>query len=245
MTRPLPLLSTLALTLACGGAIAQDTPDGLWHGNLSLGGAFSSGNNNSMTLSVGADTSRVTALDKINLYGVGNYGRSKVDGQTATTADLLRLGSRYDYNFSAQWFGFGGLEGETNKAAGVRNRYLVNSGVGYHLIRSDAHSFDLFGGASYTDTRFTDGSGRNGAQALLGEESSHKLSETASLKQRLVYYPDSSGLGTRVTFDGSLATQIAGGWTLNTGLSSHYTGRVPAGTRKTESLLTVGFGYKF
>ncbi|TXI15525.1 MAG: DUF481 domain-containing protein [Roseateles sp.] len=245
MTRPSFALTAAALLLASPLAGAQTDKDGLWHGGLSLGGALSSGNNDSLTLSANADLTRATELDKLNLYGVGNYGRSRVNGVTATTADLLRLGGRYDDNFDRDWFGFGGLEGETNKSGGVQSRYNLNAGLGYHLLRSDAHSLDLFGGLGYNNTRYTDDSRRDGAQALLGEESSHKLSETSTVKQRLVYYPDSSGLGTRVTLDASLATQIAGSWTLNTGLSSHYSSRVPEGTRRTENLLTVGFGYKF
>ncbi|HEY0954817.1 MAG TPA: DUF481 domain-containing protein [Roseateles sp.] len=242
------------LTLALGAATlalvsqtvqAQDTPDGQWHGGLSLSGALASGNSSSRTLAANADTSRATALDKISLYGLANYGRNKVDGVDTTTADLLRLGGRYDFNYGPRWFAFGGAEGETNESGGVRDRYSLNGGLGYHLLKGDTHSWDLFGGAGYTDTRFTDGNRANGAQVLLGEESSHKLSETTSLKQRLVYYPEGGELGDRATFDAGLATTISGGWTLNAGLSTRYASRVPAGTKKTDNLLTMGFGYKF
>ncbi|NCT85053.1 MAG: DUF481 domain-containing protein [Comamonadaceae bacterium] len=236
-----------ALALAAPlAALAQDQPDGLWHGDASLGGALSSGNHDSMTLSANANTSRATAQDKISLYGVGNYGRAKVDGVKTTTADLLRLGGRYEFNLGTDWFALGAAEGETDRAgAGVRDRYNLNGGLGYHLLRDEHHSVKLFGGVGYTDTRFIDGTRDNGAQALLGEESRHKLSETTTLNQRLTYYPGSGDLGTRVNFDAGLATQISGGWTLNTGLSSRYNSEVPEGLKKTENLLTVGFGYKF
>lgn len=245
MTRFTLALSTAALALASQAALAQDKPDGQWHGGLSLGGAFSSGNNSSRTLAANADANRATAQDKISLYGLANYGRNEVAGVTTTTANLLRLGGRYDFNLGPQWFAFGAAEGETNKAAGVRDRYNLSGGVGYHLLKSDAHSWDVFAGVGYSDNRFTDGSKTSGAQALFGEESGHKLSDTTTLKQRLVYYPGGGDLGSRATFDAGLATQIAGGWTLNTGLSSRYASRVPAGTKKTDNLLTVGFGYKF
>ncbi|MFT7721844.1 MAG: DUF481 domain-containing protein [Roseateles sp.] len=245
MTRFTLALGTAALALASQAALAQDKADGLWHGGVSVGGAFSSGNNDSRTLAANADASRVTAQDKISLYGIANYGRNEVDGVKTTTADLLRLGGRYDFNLGPQWFSFGAAEGETNKVGGVRDRYNLSGGVGYHLLKNDTHSWDVFGGVGYTDTRFTDHSRVHGAQALLGEESGHKLSDTTTLKQRLVYYPGGGDLGSRATFDASLATQVSGGWTLNTGLSSRYASRVPAGTKKTDNLLTVGFGYKF
>lgn len=240
-------VAAAAVALASPLAVhAQDKQDGLWHGDASLGGALSSGNNDSMTLSVNANTTRATTQDKISLYGVGNYGRTKVDGVKSTSADLLRLGGRYDFNLSPDWFAFGAAEGETDKAgAGVRDRYSLNGGMGYHVLREERHTFDVFGGVGYTDTRFIDGTSDTGAQGLLGEESKHKLTDTTSFKQRLTYHPKSGDLGTRVNLDAGLSTQISGGWTLNTGLSSHYNSVVPEGLKKTESLLTVGFGYKF
>jgi putative salt-induced outer membrane protein len=247
MIRTTLTVAAAAVALATPlAARSQDKPDGQWHGNASVGGTLSSGNNDSLTLSLNASTSRATTEDKVSLYSVGNYGRSKVSGVKTTTADLLRLGGRYDFNLSQDWFSFGAAEGETDKAgAGVRDRYSLNGGVGYHVLHNDQHTVDLFAGAGYTDTRLIDGTSDKGAQALLGEESKHKLSDTTTLNQRLTYYPKSGDLGTRVNFDAGLATQIAGSWTLNTGLSSRYNREVPAGLKKTENLLTVGFGYKF
>lgn len=235
-------LGAFALALT---AHAQDTPDGRWHGGLSVSGALASGNSSSKTLAGNADASVATAEDKLSLYGIANYGRNKVNGIDTTTANLLRLGGRYDFNLGPQWFSFGGAEGETNKAGGVRDRYNLNGGLGYHLIKDDANSWDLFSGLGYTATRLTDGSEAKGAQVLFGEESSHKLSETTTLRQRLVYYPGGGDLGNRATLDAGLATQVLGGWTLNAGLASRYSSRVPVGTKKTDNLLTVGFGYKF
>ena len=245
MNRFTPTLGAIALVLTAQAVQAQDEPDGRWHGGLSVSGAFASGNSSSRTLAANADASVATAEDKLSLYGIANYGRNKVNGIDTTTADLLRLGGRYDFNLGPQWFSFGGVEGETNKAGGVRDRYNLNGGLGYHLIKDDVTSWDVFSGVGYTATRLTDGSEANGAQVLFGEESSHKVSETTTLKQRLVYYPGGGDLGHRATFDAGLATQIRGGWTLNAGLSSRYASRVPVGTKKTDNLLTVGFGYKF
>jgi putative salt-induced outer membrane protein len=238
-------LGALTLTLASPATQAQDTPDGKWHGGLSVSGALASGNSSSRTLAANADASVATVEDKLSLFGIANYGRNKNAGVDTTTADLLRLGGRYDFNFGPQWFSFGGADAETNKAGGVRDRYSLNGGLGYHLVKDDATNWDIFSGVGYTATRLTDGSSANGAQVLFGEESSHKVSETTTLKQRLVYYPGGGDLGNRATFDAGLATQISGAWTLNAGLSSRYTSRVPVGTKKTDNLLTVGFGYKF
>jgi putative salt-induced outer membrane protein len=230
-----------ALSMASFAAMSQDKPDGQWHGGISLGGAASSGNTSSRTLSATADMARATAADKISLYSAAVYGRT---GST-TTADLFRLGGRYDWNLSPQLFAFGGAETETNKAGGVKSRFGLNGGLGYKLVRTPTTAWDVFAGVGYTDTKFTDNTTRNGATLVLGEESSHKLSDTTTAKQRLVIYPGNSEVGTSATFDAGLATAIAGGWTLNTGLSVRHAGKVAVGLKKTDSLVTVGFGYKF
>ncbi len=239
------VLTAAALAFTSVAAQAQDKPDGQWHGNLSLGGAFSSGNSSNRSLAGTADTSNTTSSDKTSLYSLVNYARSDVAGVKTTTADLLRVGGRYDFNLSRELFAFGGAEGETNKAGGVRDRYSLNGGLGYKLIRNDSTSLDVFAGVGYTDTSFTTGPSRSGANGLLGEESSHKLNASTSFKQRFVYYPGGSSVGSRATFDAGFATAISGGWTLNTGFAARYADKVPAGVKKTDSLLTVGFGYKF
>ena len=56
--RPAPRSPLFALTLASQAVLAQDTPDGHWHGGLSLALArFASGNTSSRTLAANADTS--------------------------------------------------------------------------------------------------------------------------------------------------------------------------------------------
>lgn len=240
-------ITAAAATLLCvaTAAMAQTPIDGKWHGGVSIGGAAASGNTSSTTLAANAETVRATASDKITLYGLGNYAKSKINGVDTTTANLFRLGGRYDYNITPNFFAFGGGEGETNRAGGVDTRYALNGGVGYRLVRTDTMSWDVFGGAGYSDTKFTDGSKRNGMELVLGEESSHKLGESTTAKQRLVVYPGESEVGTRATFDAGLAMAISGGWTLNTGLSYHYASKVAAGLKKSDTLWTVGFGYKF
>jgi putative salt-induced outer membrane protein len=242
MYRHLALLPLLASGLV---AQAQTAPDGQWHGGANIGAAFASGNASSQVVAGAADAAKATAADKISLYGAANYASNKAAGVSTTTANLLRLGGRYDYNLSATTFVFGGLESETNKAAGLKSRDSVNAGLGYKLVRTAETTWDLFGGVGYDDVRFTGGVHQSGAAFLLGEESTHKLSATTSAKQRLAVYPGTGALGNRVTFDAGLATAITGGWTLNTGLTARYASKVPAGVKSTDTLLTFGFGYKF
>ena len=127
----------------------------------------------------------------------------------------------------------------------MKRTRLLSGGLGYHLVKNADTTWDVFGGVGYMNTRFTDDTRLSGATAVVGEESSHKLSETTSAKQRLVVYPGGSKVGTRATFDAGIATAIAGGWTINAGLGVQYASKVAAGADKTDTLVTFGFGYKF
>ncbi len=249
MTTPIPTLSRIALlcTLIVGGtqAFAATGPDGLWHGDVAVGGAFASGNTNSKTLTGTADGVRATATDKISLFGNVNYGRNRVDGVETTTADQVRAGARYDYNLSDTTFVFGGGDGETNKAAGLDSRLDLDTGLGIKLIQDAATTFDIYGGLGYSHAKFVDGTSGKGATALLGEESTTRLSDSTTFKQKAEFHPGAHDIGNLATLDAGLATAISGGWTLNTGLSVRSASKVPAGLKKTDSLLTVGFGYKF
>ena len=109
-------------------------PTAEWHGGISISGAVASGKGDAKVLAATADAVRETSADKVTLYGVGGPTHSK--SGSATTADLLRLGGRYDRNLSERVFAFGGTEVETNKAGGIDSRYALNAGLGYKLIRT-------------------------------------------------------------------------------------------------------------
>ena len=236
------LLSTLFIG---GGNALAAAPDELWHGNIAVGGALATGNTSSKVLTGSAEATRTTAIDKVNLFGNVNYGRNKVNGVETTTADQVRGGGRYDYNLSEAVFVFAGSDGETNKAAGLDSRVNLGTGLGYKLIHDSTTTLDVFGGLGWSHAKFIDGTTGKGATALLGEESTHKLSDTTTFKQRAEFHPGAHDIGNVATLDAGLATAISGGWTLNTGLTVHYASKVPAGLKSTDSLLTVGFGYKF
>ncbi len=235
----------VALASLFVAAAAQPPPDGLWHGDVGVGGSAASGNGSATTINLRTEAVRATDADKIALSALVNYGRSSAGNVTTRSADLARVGGRYDRNLGTHFFAFGGGEAETNRPGGVSRRVNANAGGGWHVLQSDSVGLDLFAGLGHAETRFRDGSRRAGLEWLLGEESSHKLGESTSFKQRLVLYPGSREIGNRATFDASLATAIAAGWTFNTGLALRNSSKVPPGLQMTERLLTFGFGYKF
>lgn len=244
---PCSLVVALAGSLIAGSSwAAPPATDGLWHGAVSLGGSLSSGNTSNKVLTANADAALATQLDKITLYGQANYASTKSNGtERSTSADSLRLGGRYDRDLSGELFAFGAGEYQTDKVQGLSGRESVQVGLGYHVLRTDSTSFDVFAGIGGAHASYTNLPSGSSFETILGEESTHKISETTQFKQRLTTHIASGEVGRLTTWDLTLSTALAGQWTLNTGLSLRNASVVAPGSKKTDSLLTVGLGYKF
>lgn len=235
-----------------GLAQAQATvkPDGEFRAVVGLGASFASGNTESSSVSVNAEGVRATAQDKISVYGVGLYARS--DGEV--TAEQLRLGGRYDYNLTTEVYSFGGLDFERNTLSNIALRSVASAGVGYHAIKSDTITWDVFGGATYTSDRFIERTTIDGAarssysypSLLLGEESTHMFTDTTTAKQRLVVYPNLRNTGEyRATWDAGLAVAMSKTLNLNVGIAVSYNSQPGAGFKTTDTLVTTGVSMKF
>lgn len=246
-------VSIIALAAsACTLALAQATvkPDGQFRAALGLGASMSSGNTDATNLSLTGDAVRVTDQNKISLYGNAQYARS--DG--VTTSEQVRLGGRYDHNIGSAYFAFGGLDFERNKFSNLKLRSQLSGGLGWHVVKSPTTTFDVFGGLSYTsddyfDPAVIDGQSRSSYDymgLLLGEESTHKLSENTSAKQRLTLVPNLKNSGEfRANWDAGLAVAMSKALSLNVGVSVAHNSDPGPGRKSTDTLLTTGISVKF
>lgn len=248
------LLTFLALgaTGATGLAQAQATvkDDGQFRSAIGLGASLSSGNTQAQNLSLTADGVRATANDKTSLYGNAQFARSA----GTTTAEQLRLGGRQDQNLSSSLFAFGGLDFERNKFANLQLRSQLSGGLGWHAIKTPTTTWDLFGGLAYTGDKYFQRTligdanrGRFGYLSLvLGEESTHKLSDTTSAKQRLSLLPNLTDRGEfRATWDAGLAVAMSKAMNLNVGFSLAHNTDPGIGRKANDALLTTGISVKF
>jgi putative salt-induced outer membrane protein len=82
-------------------------------------------------------------------------------------------------------------------------------------------------------------------ELMFGEESAHKLSDSTTFKQRLAIFPSTdTDFGYRAQFDAGLAVAMSSAWSINVNATARYANKVYV-VKKTETLLTVGVGYKF
>jgi putative salt-induced outer membrane protein YdiY len=249
----LRIIVAASIGLGCVDLVnAQATvkPDGQMRTALGLGASLSSGNTKSSNLTLAGDAVRATNQDKVSLYGTALYARS----EGVTTAERLRLGGRYDHNLSADWFGFGGLDFERDKFANLKLRSQLSGGLGFHWIKTPATTWDLFGGAAFSSDKFFDATTIDSAlrdsysypSLLLGEESTHKLSDTTTAKQRGVIYPNLKNTGQyRATWDAGLSVAMSKTMSLNAGFALGYNSEPGVGRKSTDTLLTTGVSVKF
>lgn len=252
MRKSLALWVPLAWAVVSQTAWAQATvkDDGQWRAALGLGVSATSGNTKATTINFTGDAVRATPVDKWGFNGTSLYAKS--DG--VVTADQTRAGTRYDYNITPQWFGFTSLDLERDKIAQLKLRSVIGGGLGYHLIKNDATVFDVFTGVGYTTDSYRAPLLINDAfrtdyayvNLLVGEESTHKFSDTVSAKQKLVLYPNLENRGEyRAQFDSGLAVAMTKSMSLNVGLSARYNSDPGPGVKKTDTLFTTGVSVKF
>ncbi|MDD2774873.1 MAG: DUF481 domain-containing protein [Gallionella sp.] len=234
------IFSVSSLLLSCG-IYAADL-DGEWRGNGTLSFSKSSGNTNSSVFSASVDETRATEADKWSLYGSSMYGSS----QGVKNNDKIRGGARYDFNLNPKTFAFGLGELERDSIANLSLRSTVGTGAGYHVIQNTDTSFDIMAGFTFSKSSFLQGTSKSGAELLMGEESSHKLSESTRFKQKFNIYPSLKYSGQfRSVFDASLVVDITSTIGLSVGVQHKYNTDIQPTAKRSDTFLLTGLNFKF
>lgn len=229
--------------LASAGITSVQAADhsGNWQGNAALSFSRSTGNTNGTTYSLDVDEARTTDSDKVSVYVSALYGKS----QGTVSADKTRIGSRYDQNLGDRSFWFGLAEFEQDRMANLDLRSGMGAGVGYHLIKDAGTTLDVLGGLSYSRSELMTGQTVSGNELILGEESTHALTENVRFKQKLSYYPSTRNSGDfRTVFDSGLVIGLSGTMGLSISLQNKYNSDVGAGVKHSDTVLLTGLNIK-
>lgn len=246
-------LLALATGLAATEVAVAEGPvkeDGRWRSSLGAAYSEARGNSESLNLALQADAVRATPQDKWTAAVRALYART--DG--STTSDQLRAATRYDWNLTPRSFVFGGLELERDEVALLDLRASVSTGAGYKLVDDAALTWAVFGGVGYTGDRYAEPRlvddalrGRyEYANLLVGQESTHRFSDTTSGRQRLALYPNLRNSGEyRADWDIGLAVAMTKSWNITAGFTWRYNSDPGPALRRTDTLLTTGVSVKF
>ncbi|WP_374265794.1 YdiY family protein [Zoogloea sp.] len=246
----------IASLLVCGSAFADAPPaDGQWRGMGGAGVSMATGNARNTSVNLVVDAARVTAVDKLSVYGQALFAQSKKDNDTTTTANMWRAGTRYDHNLTEQIFGFGGLDLEHDQLKHLSLRGVISGGLGYHVIKNADTTWDVFGGVAYKADRYMspgviiDNDTRrtyNSPELILGEESTHRLTDTTSFRQRLVVFPNLRDTGEyRAIFDAGLAVAMNKTMNLTLSFQDRYDSLATSPAKQNDTLLIAGVNVKF
>ncbi|MBL0919152.1 MAG: DUF481 domain-containing protein [Hydrogenophaga sp.] len=249
-TRTVSLGAALLIVPVLSQAQVTLKPDGQWRYLLTAGANVSTGNNEAATLNLSAEGARQTEIDKWTWDAKFDRGRSAgVD-----TIERHGLRTQYNRDFAIDWFGFGSGEWQRDRLANIAARYSIATGVGRHVWRDESGFFDVSGGLGYTHDRYvrpTDIAGamreRYGRMELvLAEESSHKLTETTSLRQKLAVYPDLRDRGKyRAVFDTGLTVAMTQTVNLTAGLNYRYDSDPGTNLKKGDAMFVTGVSMRF
>ena len=223
-----------------------------WSGLLDTGLALTSGNSSTLSYTLAATAVRETPRDKLTVYSTYVYANDNSTPPTRTTANQFRGGVRGDLNVSPRVFVFALANFETNQLQHLNLRQVYGGGFGYHVIKSDRTTFDVFGGADYdrdsfgqyfllNPLTFFPGQKTNSAEILVGEELHTKIAERTTIGERFVFYPNMSDLGQyRYQFNATSATIIKPWLSWQVTFSDGYLSNPPFGIKSNDLLLSTG-----
>jgi putative salt-induced outer membrane protein len=218
----------------------------LWAGFVDFGFASAQGNSKTSSLNVGANASRATSRDKITVNFTSLYASNSTTGTSLVTANAIRGGINYSLNLTPKLFAFGNLDMEFDEFQDLDLRFAPGGGFGYHALKTEKASFDLFGGAVLDREFFSTGLNRTSGEAQLGEEYVRKLSASSSFREKLVFFPNVTNTGNyRMNFDTSLVTSIRKWLAWQVTFSDRYLSNPVGDRKKNDVLFSTGFRLTF
>lgn len=116
----------------------------VWTGNLSLGGAFNSGNSTNRNVQFNGESVLRGLDDRYTVQGF--YYWAEDNG--AQTQNNGRVRGQYDRFFNKKWYGYVNSVQEKDRFRDIRLRSTYSLGSGYQFFEGDKRNLSLEGGLS-------------------------------------------------------------------------------------------------
>jgi putative salt-induced outer membrane protein YdiY len=224
-----------------------------WSGMLDTGLSLTRGNSDSLTYALTGKAVRATERDKITVYSGAIYTKSTVNGVSSTSAHSIRGGVRGDLNVREKWFVFGFTDFEYDAFQHLDLRNVLGGGLGYHVVKTEKTTFDLFGGGDFEQEYFSPNPPtvpasltRKSGEIVVGEELNTKLSSRMTLSERFAFYPNLRATGSyRYQFDTSAATKLKNWLSWQITFSDRFLSDPLPGLKKNDLLLSTGVRLTF
>jgi hypothetical protein len=217
-----------------------------WSSFFDVGISLTRGNADSLNVALQGSAIREAPKNKFTTHGEYVVAKSTTAGVTSTTANATRGRLHDEISLTDRVFVFASSDFEHNPIQLLDFRYVLDGGVGYHVIKTMTKTFDLFGGGSYKHDAFSTGLTVKSAQALVGEEFDYKLNDRSALSERMTFYPNLSQRGEYyLTLDSTASTRLYRWISWQVTFSDRYLTNSVPGTKKNDLLLTTGLRMTF
>ncbi len=147
---------------------------------------------------------RATTRDKIIYYTTSAFNRSTLNGVTATTAQTVAGGVRYDLNLSGKSFAFGTVDLFNDRFQDLDLRTVLGAGGGLPRDQDMLTPRWTCWSAATFDREFFTTLNRSSAELLLGETFTHKFFASTTFNESVVFLPQSE-------FDGTVSQHLQRG----------------------------------
>jgi len=198
------LMIGLVAALAAWPAMAQEAgaeeeaPEPNWKNEVGLSYVGTSGNTDTSSFGLDYKGERKPTPWGLNLIAM--FTRAENEG--VVTAEQYHVGARALRQLSDRWSVFAGLSWARDPFSGFDNRYIAEAGAEYLAVNTDHHKLSFDAGLTWTSEdqiylrevapgefeEFTEAVDWLGGVA--GLKWDWAFSESASLSQRLLYYPN-------------------------------------------------------
>ena len=213
MFREITFAAMASLLLCNGMAWADETGEEKaernWRSSIGLSFLATSGNSETETLGVEFTYERDPTPWGYSVRA--SYARAEEN--SVTTTERTFLGIRGERKLNERWNVFAGVNAERDRFAGFDSRLIVESGGEYKALLGPTHTLSFDAGLTWTSEDLGPES-TDSVGGLFGLTYQWKISETASIKERLVYYPnfdesDDWRLTSETSLEASLTKRLA------------------------------------
>lgn len=219
----------------------------VWTGNLSLGGAFNSGNSDNRNMQFNGE-SVLRGLD--NRYTVQGYYYWAEDN-SEQTQNNARVRGQYDHFFTKKWFSYLNTIQEKDRFSDLRLRSQYGVGTGYQIFEGDKRNLSLEGGLTWIKQDYYDDADENHAALRWAVNYNQYLFDSfvQAFHRHEVLYRASSPSQVLLYSSTGLRFPFIFGLSASTQLDYNYDSR-PADEdekgekRDTRALFTLGYSWK-
>jgi putative salt-induced outer membrane protein YdiY len=191
----LALVVALAVTPAAAQDEAEEAPEPVWTNALGLSYVGTSGNTDTTTFGLDFKSERKPTPWGLDL--VATFTRA--EDNSVVTAEQYLVGGRATRSLSDRWSVFAGVSWARDTFGGFENRYIAEAGAEYLAIETAKHTLSFDAGLTWTSEdqiRTDDVTGRDYTESeswfggVAGLKWEWAFSESASLSERILYYPN-------------------------------------------------------